>query len=218
MFTIHMFSDGRIQLADHRLSAPQTRFVALESLVDVFRQQSMGSPVLPPGCLQYWRGYEHSVFVLQKPEHRREMNLQNTSYMIPVPDTLFVFRIQQEPEKPPSLTESVVLAMSGPWQGEHTTLYEFPFGNIFSDRTICWGDFDVELPNFHHLDVLTDIFLGTPFNTDLSGNYYSPGPDEQDLTCFWAEMEEHKAFPTERLIRAFCYNELVEQLGDSIFY
>lgn len=218
MFTINMFPNGQIQLVDQRSLASQTRYVSLESLIEVFRQQAIGSPVLPPGCLQYWRGHEYSIFVLQKPAHVREMWLGTVSYAMPVPDLLFVFRIRQDPANPLSLADSVVLAMTGPWENEDTVLYEFPYGNIFSDRTVCWGDFEVEVPNFHHLDVLTDIFLSTPFNTDLSGNYQNPNPEEQNLEEFWQALHGLPTFPTDRLCRAFLYHELTEQLADTIFF
>ncbi|TNE50984.1 MAG: hypothetical protein EP343_05985 [Deltaproteobacteria bacterium] len=217
MYTIHMLPDGRVQLIDKRKTSHNTRYVALESLVSVFSRQSLASPTLPPGCIQHWRGGGYQAVALQKPAHERTMQMYEDTYTLPIPDTLFLYRIQGDTEHELKLTESAVFAMKGPWSGLDTDLYDFPFGNVFDDRTICWGDYDVKLRHFHHLDMVAEMFLGTPFNTDLAGMYDDGYDESANLIDFWNDVKDQKTFPMDRLHHVCKYSEVTTLMADHIF-
>lgn len=216
MYTIHMFPDGRVQLVDQRKIPHTTQFVSLESVCEVFQAQFTSSPLLPKGTLQHWRSSGKSVVALQHNAHQREMYLYNTPYTLPVPNTIFLFRVLNPVPGVFTLCESAVFATNGPWEGEQTQLYGFPYGNVFEDHTICWGEYNVTLPNFYNIDTMIDMFLGTPFNEDLPGHYMASN-DEQSLIGFWEELQNKPKFPGERLIPCCLYNELQSFMGEEIF-
>lgn len=218
MYSINMLPDGRVQLVDQRGKSNRTRYVALESLISVFSQQSIASPTLPPGSIQFWRGGGYHVVALQRPAHVRTMYMYDEPYKLPMPDTLFLFRVQKESDLEIKLIEAAVFAMKGPWNGGDTQLFDFPYGNVFDDRTICWGDYNVKLSQFHHLDMVTEMFFDTPFNTDLAG-VYDDGTDEcENLVDFWESVKEKETFPLERLYFACNYSEVTSVMADDIFH
>ena len=216
MYTIHMFPDGRVQLVDQRTVPHTTRHVSLEAILEVFQAQTISSPALPKGTIQYWRGNGFSVVALQHPAHIREMYMYEQSYRLPVPDTLFLFRVLHREQGEITLCDSAVFAMDGPWQGDDTQLYGFPYGNVFDEHTICWGDYNVTLPNFYNIDTMMDMFLGTPFNTDLAGHFDS-GSEALSLDEFWSDLDQGTEFPVAMLEPVCVYKDLQQFMAEDIF-
>jgi len=199
MLTIHLHQDGRVQLVDKGQTPHSTRYVALEEMVHAFRGQAMSSPILPEGCVQYWSGHGYQIATIYKEAHVREMHFYEETYKVPVPGTIFAFRIEQHGEEQPYMCESAVFTTVGMWNGEKTQLCAFPYGNVYDEHTICWGELEFENLYIHQLTGMPDIFLSSPFNDDLSGHYLVPDGASLSLREFWQEMDGRDKFPEKYL-------------------
>lgn len=217
MLTIHMHTDGRVQLVDKAHHPHKTRYVSLPDMVEAFRGQAMSSPVLPEGTLQYWRGHGYQIVTIYRPAHTRKMYFYEDEYTLPIPGTVFAFRLDSHDGGTPSMTESAVFTVAGRWEGPKTQLCGYPYGNVYDEHTICWGDLEFEEVQLHQLTGVPDMFLGSPYNDDLEGHYQNPDPDDQNVQSFWEEMKDKTTFPHERLTPVCLYEELPSYLG-ALFY
>jgi hypothetical protein len=217
MLTIHMHDDGRVQMVDKEQVPHKTRYVALQDMVEAFRGQAMSSPVLPQGCVQYWRGHGYEIVTIYREPHVRKMEYFDDTYDMPVPGTLYAFRIDDHEGDNPQMTESAVFAVAGMWKGGDTQLCGFPYGNVYDEHTICWGELEFETIKLHQLTGMPDMFLSSPYNDDLSGQYQNPDPEGQSLGDFWEDLSGQPRFPNERLVPVCLYSELPSFLG-ALFY
>lgn len=218
MLTIHMHKDGRVQLIDQEQQPHKTRYVALEEMIEAFRGQAIQSPVLPEGSLQYWRGHGYELVTLYREPHIRTMTLFDDEYQMPVPGLLYAFRIESFGDELPQMGESGVFAVKGRWQDMSTQLCSFPYGNVYEEHTICWGELEFENVKLQQMTGAPDIFLSSPFNDDLGGMYRNPSEDEgQNLREFWEELDGKESFPEDRLVEVCTYSEIKDYLG-AVFY
>lgn len=219
MLSIHMHDDGRVRMVQQDSGQPQkVKYVALQDVITAFRDQALASPLLPPGTVQYWRGYQYETIAVYTPAHTRTMSLCNKNYEnMPVPATLFVFQFYKNDDGF-TLSDSGVFALDGDFQGETTKLYHFPYGNVFDDHKICWGEVENHLKSVVQAGSLVDLFLGSDYNYDLDGRFqWSEGEDLSDddegyLAGFWKKMQGQDKFPKEHLIDTGTYKDLTDIL------
>ena len=225
MLSIHLHSNGQVQLIDRNETPPSTRFVSLESFIDVFRGQENASPILPEGCVQYWRGTDYTIVALKRAAHKREMSIYSDeslygSYTLPIPATLFVFRVSNPENKVMTIIESAIFTFFGDWKGVDTQLYSFPYGNIFDEQTICWGDFEGTIQSIEQLDSFIDVFLSTPFNDDLTPLFKQSDDIENSVSIFsfWEKMSLLPEVPEESLTPVCTYEEMPAYLTGELFF
>lgn len=209
MITIHMHDDGRVQLVEEASNAQRVKYVGLPDLLSAFREQPLRSPVLPQNALQFWQGFEHEAVALYAPAHHRKMMLMDKEHKMPVPATIFVLRFNRQEVL--YINESAIFTVVGPFVGPETVLYSFPYGNVFDDNRICWGEVGVQLKSLFQAASLVDLFLGSVFNFDLSPLCDIPsmtGDDHIDLPSVWTLMEGEQEFPKENLLEVGTYEDI----------
>ena len=206
MLSIHMHDDGRVRMVrDEENGQPQKiKHVALQDLIGAFQDQAMASPILPPGTVQYWRSFNNQVLAVYTPAHKRTMSLCGEEYEnMPVPATLLVVQLYSN-DNGFGVSNSAMYTMAGDFQGPNTQLYSFPYGNLFDDSRICWGEVQPNLGNVFQVGSLVDVFLGSDFNLDLTGLYRHDRMAENDeeyvdLPTFWKRMQGQEQIPTNLL-------------------
>lgn len=213
MLSIHLHDDGRVQITEKNQGKPsKTKYVALEEVVVAFRDQAIASPLMPLGTVQYWQGYQHESLTVYREPHQRTMTLEDENYNLPVPGLLFGFRAQKH-NGGLVFSESSVFAVKGQFIGEKTQLCQFPYGNVFDDNKICWGEVQTEFKNIFQIASLIDVFLSSNFNFDLDGFYTEidnrkKDEEEEGLEMFWKSMKKETRFPEHRLIEECKYGEI----------
>lgn len=90
---------------------------------------------------------------------------------IPLPKILFTTILGERgsAEKYYFIRKCYIHAIQDEVLSPNTNVYSFPFGNLYEDGSVCWGDNVFEpATNLLFLDnVLTKYFTATPFNNDL---------------------------------------------------
>ncbi len=217
MLSIHMHDDGRVRMIREETDQPQkVKHVALQDLIEAFQDQTMSSPLLPPGTVQYWRGSSNETLAVFTPAHKRTMLLCGREYKdMPVPPTLFVFQLYRY-EDSLSIGNSAVFVLKDDFRGEGTWLHKFPYGNVFDDNRICWGEVNPGLKSVYQVGSLVDMFLGSDFNLDLSGMYrqdrWNDTEHGVDLYGFWDKMSKLDQVPDELLIDVGTYRDVEDIL------
>lgn len=218
MLSIHMHEDGRVQMVRSDEGKPQRmKHIALQDLINAFQEQGISSPILPPGTVQYWRNFANQTLAIYTPAHKRTMRLCDEEFEnMPVPATLFVCQLYKD-ETEYGVCNSAIFTLAGDFQGPSTTLYSFPYGNLFDDSRICWGEVVPKLSGIFQVGSLVDMFLGSNFNLDLTGLYNheliaEPGEEYADLYTFWNKIKYQKEIPVQFLREVGQYRNLEEFL------
>lgn len=105
-------------------------------------------------------GFECLVVV---PEGIKPIIYYDKVYTIPFPSLLFFFRIQSG-----ILKYSNVYALKKDNVDDNDYVYHYPFGNVHSDGSICWGSNTVNgIRNFREVEKAVSMFFGCSTNDDL---------------------------------------------------
>lgn len=130
------------------------------------------------------------------PETEYPMLYQGTSYLVPIPTTVYRVRWNMQDKRILGLwlavTPDTVVTETSP-------LYRWPYSNVFSDGRVCWTHNTVcELHEAAEKGVFA--FLGTPNNTDLFGVGTSQNSPYRDYTVFLEAVQANGGIPHEWLI------------------
>ncbi len=219
MLSIHMHDDGRVRMVRDEEGLPQkVKHVALQDLIGAFQDQAIASPIMPTGTVQYWRGFTNETLTLYTPAHKRTMSLCGEEYEnMPIPATLFVVQLYKTNEEY-GVSDSAIFAVQGDFLGPETQLSAFPYGNVFDDSRICWGEVQPNLANVFQVGSLVDVFLGSDYNLDLTGLFrhdqMSEGQDEDyvDLPTFWKKIQGMEQIPRNLLRHVGVYRDIEDLL------
>lgn len=216
MLSIQMHDDGRIRMSrEEEGQLQKVKYVAVQDLIEAFRDQTMSSPILPLGTIQYWRGPQHDTLSIYTPAHLRHMSLCGVEYQhMPIPATIFVFEMYRG-EDSLFLGNSAVFVTTTEFRGPQTLLYKFPFGNVFDDCRICWGEVSHSLQSVYQAGSLVDLFLGSNFNTDLLGHFPRnlwENSEEPELVMLWRQVAGQNKFPQEWLLNVGEYGGIEDLL------
>lgn len=112
-------------------------------------------------------------FVIEIPAARRNLSYYGDNYIVPFPRFVFYFAADAG-----KITKTKIFAVSSSEQKltDDSVLYHYPFGNVYDDGHICWGNNVLE-PVYSYEDVWKFIllFFGSETNDDLfkSGKFHS---------------------------------------------
>lgn len=97
------------------------------------------------------------------PEGIKPLIYHNKVYTIPFPALLFFFKVQEG-----RITTSQVHALKKGKVTDKDCVYLYPFGNVHSKGSICWGHNTVDgISSFRELEKAISMFFGSPTNDDL---------------------------------------------------
>lgn len=96
--------------------------------------------------------------IIKVPKGNRPFNYLGTEYIIPYPDVVFYIVTQQGHAK-----------ITKVWfADDEGVLYHYPFGNVYEDAQICWGQNVLpKVANMKELERFIEIFFSAITNDDL---------------------------------------------------
>lgn len=156
--------------------------------------------VLPKNCIRFFCKGDiiGIVFTVDKciaPAIHKTFEGNNT-FILPYPNLLFITYYNLISCK---LTSSKVYALKESSR-DNPELFYFPYGNVYDDGKICYGDNEILLKK-QRLDLATkefvDVFLSSPYNGDLyqlnNTAYFC------SLADLFKELNNKQKFPEEML-------------------
>jgi len=117
---------------------------------------------------------------------------QNIDVPTALPTIFMALSIENE-----KLKDSLLFSTRYPVVSDTIQLYKFPFGNVWEDGRICWGDnerADMGKEKF----TLLNFFLESRFNNDLG--FYHQGERERDINAFIDTIRDVDTFNTSHLM------------------
>lgn len=174
------------------------KYLELDDLRDIFVQNiSLETGILPKGCQYYLRQDGKTIVILElAPASRRILYRSGgriTDFDIPCPNTVFGLLFEGG-----TLRNSYCAVSKLPITGTNSELFRFPFGNVYGDARICWGN--AQIPAIRNTAEASGIpveFFEAPFNGDLSGD--ANGYDG-DLREFFNHLNRKEHFPVNTLV------------------
>ena len=125
---------------------------------------------------------------------KRDINFGSLSLKsVPFPDMLFVLTVEVDSNSFKVIDERCYCHIE-PIIKEETMLYLFPFGNIFSDQRICWGDYSKigKVKNLNQLIGIPELFLSSGFNSHIYSALKTEAPiDASSVGNFFKTLEEY---------------------------
>ncbi len=96
--------------------------------------------------------------IIRVPKGKRPLNYLGKEYIIPYPDVVFYI-----------LTQEGSARITKVWfAGDDGELFCYPFGNVYEDARICWGQNVLpKVANMKELERFVEIFFSATTNNDL---------------------------------------------------
>jgi hypothetical protein len=182
---------------NHTDGTSARKIVPLRNLIDAINDVSVTEldgallGAIPIGYLesQYHSPGNFSIWI-SLPEQIRTLTYYGKAYQIPFPPLLFYFEVLKT-----NVVKSFLFATKGtPAPG--ATLFRYPFGNVYGNGRICWGN--LSLPKITALkdtELLIKAFFMSETNDDLFKS-------EQGKTQRQLLHSLRKKFPLSTLHRA----------------
>lgn len=174
------------------------KFLEMDDLRDIFTSNvQLETGILPKGCLYYLKQDGKTILLIaQEARIRRILYRRGGSiqeYNIPTPAVVFGLVMEAG-----TLVQSYCAASNFPIASNESQLFRFPFGNVYGDARICWGNADIEpIRQLSHAAEIPNIFFEAPFNGDLSGDANSSG---LGLSEYFQDLNGQEAYPTNHLV------------------
>ena len=165
------------------------------------REMEMSTGVLPCGT-RFFSGTKQAYTIgVQVPSGTRAAQFDIGDgglklMTIPFPELLFVFKVDNDRL---DTTESSLFACLPPIGRPQDPLYFFPFGNVWENGGICWGD--VHIPTIDELVVLDSVvakFLSSIFSGHLvhgTAMFVPPDPEVVNLRTLLEHLQGKQFFP-----------------------
>lgn len=144
---IRVMSNGSIFLIEkngtikQRQIEPQSLFQVLQSSIEDKVVNIYESPPLPKNCIYYgvieWFMKEPAqVVVIERDKCIRPYNHFGDTYMVGYPKLLFAYLV-----KGGRVTSTAVVAAKDEFIKSNSSVYHFPYGNVYDNGRVCWGNF-----------------------------------------------------------------------------
>ena len=139
---------------------------------------------------------DHRRVTLQLPAARRPVLYYGKLYNLPYPSLVFHF----ETGKNGNITHSKCYAAGNSRITEGSSLYKYPFGNVYDSAKICWGNIVLpRIESFADFEKLLPLFFGAETNDDLwsSSNVNCDVKTQRELL---EALSKKEIFPAEWLV------------------
>lgn len=136
------------------------------------RQSRIETGLLPANTRYYASNGQLTSIVLEAKPQIRKLSVHHDIISVPIPATLMMITVNNLPNGLKDVSGTYLYSYSDIMLAETTRLKYFPYGNVYTDGRICWGSIHIPrtVKELYQLSGLLDLFLGTEFNGDLSGN------------------------------------------------
>jgi len=178
----------------------------LDSLADSVsrsRAYDYETPVLPRNTVAFKASEDMTRFAaaLFVEASVRKTVFYSDTYEIPHPDYLFLFKVAKG-----RVADTWVFAVRTSLIEPDTQLYRFPFGNVYPEGRVCWGQNALpEIKEPLRLEMLPFLFLDSPYNGDMYDG-------ENPFRVYLEELSKMPVFPAKTLKPYMRFGEAFEQI------
>ena len=140
---------------------------------------------------------------------------------IPFPTILMGITLRETPEGRLKHRTSRLFASKVPVFSDNTRLYKFPYGNIYSDQRVCWGDMNDQVTRETYNNILQaggllDQFLMTIYNSDLHDRDRTHMTSESRPERLFLDLQDnHEEYPYSTLQESLTVAELISLLKNN---
>lgn len=123
------------------------------------------TPILPKNCVFFQEQADGSkIVVIDVEKQQIDVDYHRTHFeKVGHPHMWFEFTVQFG-----NITKCRVYAFRDPIVKPASTIYRYPFSNVFEDFHTCWPDLkDLKIDGIHQLSSLSYLFLRSPSNDHL---------------------------------------------------
>jgi len=139
------------------------------------------------------------------------------------PTLIMAVSLEEEDSGRLKYKTSRMYASKIPVFNDDTQLYKFPFGNVYADNRICWGEMEDEVRGHRYNSVLQaggllERFMSSYYNRDLfsSSNSHLADIDRNRLqNVFSSLVKDHTEYPVDTLKNAMKVNEVISLLKNN---
>jgi hypothetical protein len=204
-------SDTIVTLTDSNGRVVEKCVSAEDLMSNLAAQRSLSTGILPSNTRFFKGGQNNYVLVMESPAKIRNFTLHAAAQahqegykprqlMIPFPNCVLIFKVVNR-----RLFNTWVYSTANKISSVDNNLCVFPYGNIYQDGHVCWGQ--VQLPEINspqNLSAVVALFFDAPFNGDLTYHRTFTNPRNSDvvLNNFWDlvnYMDGKPNFPEEML-------------------
>jgi hypothetical protein len=109
-------------------------------------------------------------------------------------------------------------ALKTPVYNDQTTVYRYPYTNVYADARICWGNslesLQDSLVTISQTSGFLELFLSSQNNEDLYTSSYAPFAGENAKEMF-TKMNQINDYPYETLKKYLTYKEIISLLTNN---
>lgn len=132
----------------------------------------------------------------------KPLNYYDQTFMVPYPSLIFILKVRMG-----VLKKSKVFALTSDNVSDKTQLYHFPYGNVYENGEICWGQNVIKgIKKLRDTERIISTFFGCETNDDLwdNGKYVNaPVGDPCKIQRGLLEyLNGKEKFPTTMLTKA----------------
>jgi len=147
--------EERITVSEKVDGVVQVKHVSLDALVECFqvsiqREERFTTGLLPEGCLAFEVANDARILTILQPSMRLDYTYFKTVYeRFPLPQMVFSFDVSAKG----SVGQCRVAIIADEKQRSETSLYHFPFSNVYANGEICIGAAN-SLPKYKNIRAL----------------------------------------------------------------
>lgn len=194
--------------------------VSVDDFVDsITKDVIRRTGILSRGVREVFSYGDNEVVILEVPPRIRDIifseDKMQRKYLVPFPSLVFVFWLNSN-----KVQESWCFATKDPIYKGDAQLHYFPYGNVYGDGKICWGDTDFLGKNKYTSSNVSSIvtrFLQAPFNRDLSeGAFNAPKKGIKSVLSLLQHLDGSCKFPKEILRPTLKYDKRIEKIFELV--
>lgn len=182
-------SEIQISLAEPDGSVKQKTVSVDDLVLQLAKTHTISTDILPRGT-RFYKGSSTDYYIgVELEPKRRPMIISHYNEgkrtLLPVPRCLFVLRVKNY-----DIYNNWLFCLDSPFDKWSNQLYSFPYGNVYREGNICWGNaqiLDINKP----MDALAVFasFFDSGFNGDLINEdafvHLSLGDDRDPIDNLW---------------------------------
>lgn len=194
------------------------KYVNVEDLRSILMEHMrLETGILPDFCKYYLNTDGKTIMVLQTPAKKREILYHGRGsrsveeMTVPFPHVIFGVCLEGS-----TVRQVLIYASKTPIVNNDTRLARFPFGNVWEDGRVCWGNTSIpSINNINQAITVPNLFFQAPFNGDLSENAFRGYSSSNDLTNLLRSLRNEDYFDTRILHDSITVGELIDRLARS---
>lgn len=128
--------------------------------------------------------------ILHLPAEKRALSFGGKHWFVPFPNLIFYFEVKKG-----TISSKYCYATPAAELSEVTPLLRYPFGNVSSSGSICYGNIALKIPDMKHIEDACDAFFMSVTNND----YYEEiaGMKQEKLLT---KLKKLESYPPEWLL------------------